>query len=160
MAYVVARAGGRFELRETSLTRRGPRGRTLATFRVLSPEVMDHAEQRAGRRLDWDAVRRRARRAGAPVASPPADERAGEMLGLLAHGESITPVRAHLVAHALAPEAVAAPDHHLRAAGEWAGTDAAARGAALRDVLTLVDAIPAKPRTRPLRFPRLSSDAS
>jgi len=157
MAYVVARAGGRFEVRESALTRRGPRGRTLATFRALTPGVLAHAEQRAGHPLDRHALRRSARRAGAPVSPPVADEQAGALLDTRARGERPTPVRARLLAHALAPDAVPAPETHLRAAGEWAGADAARRGAALRDLLGLVDAVPGRPRTRPLRFPRLAS---
>jgi hypothetical protein len=157
MAYVVARTRGRFELRESSLTARGPRARTLATFRELTEEVLAHADARATDPIDRTAVRRSARRVGAPVPPPAADDRAGALLDTLALGGAPTPVRAHLLAHALAPDAVAPPEHHLRAAGEWAGRDAARRGETLVDLLGLVDAIPARPRTAPLRFPRLSS---
>ena len=159
MAYVVARRGGTFELRASASTPRGPRATTLATFRELTSDVLRRAEARAGEALDHAAVRRSARRAGAPVAASPGDERAGALLGALARREAPTPVRAWLVAHALAPDDVEAPEHHLRAAGEWAGTDAVLRGEVLVDLLGLVDAIPAAPRTAPLRFPRLSSAA-
>jgi hypothetical protein len=159
MAYVVARGGGRFELRESSLTKRGPRARTLATFKVLSDEVVDHAEARSCHALDRAGVRQSARRAGAPVAAPVGDARAGALLGVLADGWAPTPVRARLVAHALLPHAVDAPPDHLQAAGEWVGVETSARGDALRDLLSLVDAVPARPRTKTLRFPRLSSAA-
>ncbi|MEY2565993.1 MAG: hypothetical protein QOE35_522 [Actinomycetota bacterium] len=160
MAYVVDRGDGRYELRQAAGTSRGPRARTLASFRVLNDDVLTHAEERTGGPLDRTAIRRSARRAGAPVAPPPGDERAGALLGVLARGGAPTPVRSHLLAHALAPDAVDPPDHHVRAAGAWVDADAQARGAALRDVLSLVDAIPARRRTAPLRFPRLSSTAS
>jgi hypothetical protein len=159
MAYVVARPGGRFELRESSSTSRGPRGRTLATFRELTDAVLDHADARATQPVDRAAARRSARRAGAPVAPSEEDARAGALLGTLALGGAPTPVRAHLVAHALAPDAVPEPEDHLRAAGDWAGADAVRRGESLVDLLGLVDAIPSEPRTGPLRFPRLSSSA-
>ena len=159
MAYVVARRGGTFELRASASTPRGPRARTLATFRELTDEVLRHAEARASEDLDHAAIRRSARRAGAPVAAAPGDERAGALLGALARREAPTPVRARLVAHALAPDEVTAPEDHLRAAGEWADADASLRGEVLIDLLGLVDAIPARPRTKPLQFPRLSSAA-
>ncbi|MEY2474938.1 MAG: hypothetical protein QOG87_253 [Actinomycetota bacterium] len=159
MAYVVARSGGTYELRASMSTSRGPRARTLATFRELTDDVLRHAEERASAPLDRAAIRRSARRAGAPIPPPPGDERAGALLGGLARRESPTPVRARLVAYALVPEEVEPPEDHLRSAGEWAGSDAARRGEVLRDLLGLVDAIPARPRTQPLRFPRLSSVA-
>jgi hypothetical protein len=159
MAYVVARGGGRFELRASASTPQGPRARTLATFRELTDDVLRHAEERASAPLDRTAIRRSARRAGAPVPPPPGDERAGALLGALARREEPTPVRARLVAHALAPDVVDAPEDHLRSAGEWAGADAVLRGEVLVDLLGLVDAIPARPRTKPLQFPRLSSIA-
>jgi hypothetical protein len=159
MAYVVARGRGTYELRVSASTPRGPRARTLTTFRELTDDVLARAEERAGTPLDRTAIRRSARRAGAPVPPPPGDERAGALLRVLARREEPTPVRAQLVAHALAPDDVEAPEDHLQAAGEWAGADAVLRGEVLRDLLGLVDAIPAGPRTKPLRFPRLSSAA-
>ena len=157
MAYVVARRGGTFELRASVSTPRGPRARTLATFRELTDDVLRHAEERASESLDRAAIRRSARRAGAPVAPSIGDERAGALLSALARQEAPTPVRAWLVAHALAPDDVETPEHHLRAAGEWAGADAVLRGEVLRDLLGLVDAIPVRARINPLRFPHVSS---
>jgi hypothetical protein len=160
MAYVVARQGGRFEIRESTATARGPRSRTLATFAELTDDVLAHAEMRAGHTIHRDELRRSARRAGAPVAPPAGDVRAGDLLAALAVGSRPTPVRARLVAHALAPTEVTAPEDHLRAAGEWAGADAGRRAEALVDLLGLVDALP--PRRRRARrsaFPQLSSTA-
>jgi hypothetical protein len=158
MAYVVARPKGRYEIRQARATGRGPRSRALATFRVLNDEVVRHAESRADGPLDPSDLRRSARRAGAPVEAPAADARSGALLGALARGGRPTPVRARLLAHALAPDEVAAPADHLQAASEWAGADQAERGAALRDLLTLVDAVPVRvPRRGRPSFPRLSS---
>ncbi|HEX3693249.1 MAG TPA: hypothetical protein VHU13_07885 [Solirubrobacteraceae bacterium] len=70
MAYVVARKGGRFEIRESLHTAGGPRSRTLAGFRVLSDQTLAAAAQRAQRPFDRDAVIRSGRRAGARIQVP------------------------------------------------------------------------------------------
>jgi hypothetical protein len=67
MAYVVARKGGRFEIRESLHTASGPRSRTLVGFRVLTDEMLNAAARRAQRPFDADAVVRSGRRAGARV---------------------------------------------------------------------------------------------
>jgi hypothetical protein len=67
MAYVVARRGGRFEVRESLHTANGPRSRTLAGFDVLTEEVVMAAAHRAQRPFDPEAVIGSARRAGARV---------------------------------------------------------------------------------------------
>lgn len=67
MAYVVARPKGRFEIRESVHTPKGPRARSLANFAELSVEVLATAHSRASRPFDAKAVRVSARRAGAPV---------------------------------------------------------------------------------------------
>jgi hypothetical protein len=67
MAYVVARKGGRFEIRESLYTPGGPRSRTLAGFRILTDQILDAAAQRAQRQFDREAVIRSGRRAGARV---------------------------------------------------------------------------------------------
>jgi len=68
MAYVAARRNGRFEIRESVHTPKGPRARSLAGFEVLSDEVLTRAEGRAVRPFDADAVIASGRRAGAEVA--------------------------------------------------------------------------------------------
>lgn len=157
MAYVVARPGRSFEIRVSTLTPRGPRSTVLATFRTLTDDVLVRAEARVEGALDRDKVRRSAKRAGAPVAPPPADEQAGELLETMAHGGRPTPVRARLAAYALAPDEVAPPEDHLQAAGAWAGVDAGRRGETLVDLLGLVDALPPPRRTGRSLFPRLES---
>jgi len=67
MAYVVTRPKGRFEIRESVHTPKGPRARSLANFAHLTDEVLTSARGRASRPFDADAVRASARRAGVPV---------------------------------------------------------------------------------------------
>jgi hypothetical protein len=54
---VVVRPRGRFEIRESVHTPKGPRARTLANFERLTDKVLDTARQRASRPFDLDAVR-------------------------------------------------------------------------------------------------------
>jgi len=67
MAYVVARRNGRFEVRESLYTPKGPRARSLAGFEVLTDEVLAAAAGRATRPFDAKAVIASGKRAGAPV---------------------------------------------------------------------------------------------
>jgi hypothetical protein len=67
MAYVTRRRGGRFEIRESLHTPKGPRARSLASFEVLDDDVIARAAQRASRPFDADAVIASGRRAGARV---------------------------------------------------------------------------------------------
>lgn len=67
MAYVVARRGERFEIRESFHTSRGPRSRTLVGFAVLTDEILQAAARRAQRPFEAGSVIRSARRAGARV---------------------------------------------------------------------------------------------
>lgn len=67
MAYVAARRNGRFEIRESVHTARGPRARSLVGFAVLSDEVLARAARRAGRPFDVASVIASGRRAGARV---------------------------------------------------------------------------------------------
>jgi hypothetical protein len=68
MAYVVARAAGRFEIRESVHTPKGPRARSLANFTLLTNQVLATAAGRATRDFDTQAVLASARKAGAPAA--------------------------------------------------------------------------------------------
>jgi hypothetical protein len=65
MAYVVARPKGRFEIRESVHTPKGPRARSLANFASLTDEVLERARRRASRPFDVEAVRAAARAAAA-----------------------------------------------------------------------------------------------
>jgi len=63
MAYVVTRPRGRFEIRESVHTPKGPRARSLANFASFTDEVLERARKRASRPFDAEAVRAAARRA-------------------------------------------------------------------------------------------------
>jgi len=147
MAYVVARTGRRFEIRESRVTPDGPRARTLATFRVLDDGVIAHASERSESTLDVHALRASARRAGAPVAVDDGPDRAARvLLAQLADGHRPSPVLTALLADALArPPSQPVP---------WIGASPERRGEALRDLLLLADRLP-PPRTTRTRFPGL-----
>jgi hypothetical protein len=157
MSFVVARRDGRFEVRESIATLRGPRARTLATFRVLDDDVLRRAEARATRPFDRDLTRRRARAAGAPVAEPDAAGDAIRLLVGLTSGASLPPVLAAALRDRLARDAGELPDS-IPPLAEWLGAGPAERGEALRELLRLTDRLPAPRRARRGRpFPRISS---
>ena len=136
MAYVVARRGGRFEVRESVHTANGPRSRTLAGFRVLTADVVNAAGRRAQRPFDAEAVISSGRRAGArvQVASSEASRARDRFLS-----------GSRWMAVALAKPAL--PAERMDA------------GMALLELLGFADAIAAKqpPRARePLAFPPLA----
>ena len=72
MAYVVVRPRGRFEIRESVHTPKGPRARSLANYAHFTDEVLDKARRRATRPFDAGVVRAAAARLGgeAPPRSP------------------------------------------------------------------------------------------
>jgi hypothetical protein len=67
MAFVVARPRGRYEIRESVHTPKGPRARSLVNFAQLSEAVLESARARATRPFDVDEVLASAARAGAPA---------------------------------------------------------------------------------------------
>jgi hypothetical protein len=179
MAYVTARPGGTWEVRETLSTPKGPRSRTLASFRTLSAETIERSRSRAARRLSADDVRAAARRAGAPVELPAADRAAGDLLRELAAGRGPHPILRSLLADALrdGPSGPRLGDprrshgagadviplrslDNARAGAAWLTATPAQRGEALRDLLLLADRLPHRAgRERP-RFPRLERTAA
>jgi hypothetical protein len=156
MAYVVARPRGGWEIRESRATPAGPRSRTLATFRTLTPEVSERAVSRALRPLEAEEVRRAARRVGAPIASPAPDRAAAELLAELAAGHRPRPALRRVLLEALGAEG-GSPTGNAEAAGAWIVASAAQRGEALRDLLLLVDRLPRRRRAARGRFPRIES---
>ena len=72
MAYVVVRPRGRYEIRESVHTPKGPRARSLANFAQLTDDVLETARLRSTRPFDPDGVRASAARASA-VATGSAD---------------------------------------------------------------------------------------
>src|SRR6202035_6029993 len=104
MAYFVTRDSGAWEIRESHNTDAGPRSRTLATFRTLTPEVIERARARSTKDLDAAELRKTARRIGAPVAAPTPDRAAGELLASLATGHRPRPLLARLLMKSLSAD--------------------------------------------------------
>lgn len=166
MAYVVETKRG-YEVRESRSTPKGPRSRTLVTFRELSPEVIEKARARAAKAPEPAALREAAIRAGAPLAEEPVDRAAREMLRLVAGGATVDPMLRRLLLDALgneerrasaaSPSPPPAVSDAARAASQWVGVSPEERGAALVDLLGLADALPFEFRSDHIEFPRLSS---
>jgi hypothetical protein len=156
MAFVVARPGGTWEIRESRVTATGPRARTLATFRTLTPEAIEHARARSSRPVDARELRELAVRAGAPVNAHAPNQIAAELLGELATGTHPRPALRKLLMDALRPGGEAVSDS-ARAATRWIAASPAQRGETLRDLLLLADQLPARRASSRKRFPRIES---
>jgi hypothetical protein len=158
--YATARRGGSWELRESVSTPAGPRSRTLASFRTLTPDVIERVRERSSRPVGAAAVRRVALRAGAPVAERDVDRAAGELLAALAHGRAPRAPLGALLADALGAGTARAPEpsDSARSAAPWVAASLDERGDALRDLLLLADRLP-PPRTLATRpvFPPIDS---
>jgi hypothetical protein len=157
MAYVVARPEGRFEIRESLHTQRGPRARTLVGFGVLNDEVLARAAERAQRPFDATAVLASGRRAGAQITagSPvaPIDHRPPSAdLATPRAGSGKT--RNHP-----AGRFVAASNRMARSLRRTPRTERMSPGEALIDLLGFADAVTASRPARaatPLAFPSLA----
>jgi hypothetical protein len=159
MAYVVGRAGRRWEIRESVHTPAGPRARSLATFETLDDGAIDRARRAATRPIDQNQVRAAARRVGAPVAEAASDAAARTLLAELAAGRAPSPALRRLLINRLV---AAGPMPELSGddgIADWAGASPADRGAALHDLLELADRLPA-PRRGRLQYPRLAPPRS
>jgi len=162
MAYLVRRSADRVEIRESRVTARGPRSRTLASFSgPLTPEILARAAARATRPFDVSRLLRRARAAGVAVLRRSHEPEARALLARLRRADPIDPVIAGLLQRALAGVAAAPLPEPLADVAEWVGASSAARGAALRDLLDTYGRIAAsRPprRERPRSpFPRFAS---
>lgn len=165
MTYIVPKKNGVFEVRESRSTPDGPRSRTLATFKELTDETIEKARARAAKPPSVDELRSAALRAGAPVAAPPVDEAARDLLRLIAGGGRLDPMLKRLLLDALVREdrsdrpadSSATVSDAARSATEWIGASARERGDTLRDLLELADALPIRPRPFEIGFPRLKS---
>ena len=155
MAYVVRRPAGRWELRESHSTPRGPRSRTLAGFSSLDADAIARAQKRASTGLSAEELRRLAARAGAPVKGSAADEAAATLLKELDRGRPPSPARRRMLAAALA--GAEEPNEGERAMAPWLAATAEERGAALVDLLDLADNLPQRRRAGASAFPRLRS---
>ena len=153
MAYVVARANGRFEIRESVHTPKGPRARSLAGFTLLTDEVLAAAARRAIRPFDAQAVIASGRRAGVPEA----DERRG-YVSAAARARTGAMARPGGRASASSKRFVEASRRMARASMRPSAGVPEDPGAALIDLLGFADAVTAgqPPRQpQPLRFPAL-----
>ncbi len=154
MAYIVPHGAGRWEIRESHATREGPRSTTLASFQVLTPEVVERARVRSSKPLDGEELRRAAARVGAPIAPQASDRASGELLVELAAGRRPRAVLRRLLLDLLQDRGGGSSDSAL-AASAWIGATPRQRGDALRDLLLLADRLPARKRAPQSRFPGL-----
>jgi hypothetical protein len=152
MAFVVATKRGGFEIRESHNTSKGPRSRTLATFRELNDEVIEKARARSAKALSAEELREAATRAGAPGAWVPVDRAARELIGELGKGRQLDPTLRRLLVDLL--------NGKESSVSEWMAASLEERGKALVDLLLLADALPSNGRRdKPLGSPRLDSMA-
>jgi hypothetical protein len=156
MAYVIAKANGVFEIRESHVTARGPRSRTLASFRTLTPEAIEKATTRARKPLDAEQIRRSAQRKGAPIAGSASDIAAATLIAELEQGHQPRASLARLLREALSGRA-GQINSNASAAAAWISSTPRRRGEALHDLLLLVDSLPARPGADRPRFPRIQS---
>lgn len=155
MAYVVPRHNGRFEVRESVHTPRGPRARTLAGFRVLTDEVLAAARRRATRMFDLDVVLDSAKRAGAPVR---AGGHADRSYSLLRSGFHMREGGAMAQTQPAARQFVDTSRRMALAFGQPPAVKPEDPGAVLIDLLGFADAVGASQpprRFEPLAFPAL-----
>ena len=165
MAFVVPTKAERFEIRESASTAKGPRSRTLASFRELDDAVIEKAREKAAKDIDAKQLRQAARRAGAPVARPPADRAARELIAELGKGRRPSPTLRRMLLDLLRDEKGRAdspgqPHAHEaeREVAEWMAASPRERGKTLIDLLLLADALPhGGRRGKPLSYPRLDS---
>lgn len=144
------------------MTERGPRQFTLARVRdVLTPEALDEAAARARRPFDAEALTRKARARGIPIASRRTHAAARQLLAELRRGVELEPSLVTQLKEALEPLPERPVPEHLTDAAEWVGRSEAARGKALRGLLRTASRIlhsrDAAPPREKERFPRFSS---
>ena len=156
------RQGERFEIRECRGTPAGPRQFVLASFRgVLTPEVLDRAENEARRPFDRERLIERARAAGIAVTRRRRHPEARQLLRSLHTGGVPSPALVAML-RSLLEELPSAPlSEHLMDAKDWLGRPETERGRALRGLLRTADRIvqargPLRERP-PEVFPRFSS---
>ncbi len=164
MTFVVPTRSGRFEIRESESTPKGPRSRTLASFRELDDSVIEKAREKAAKAIDATELRRAAKRAGATVARKPVDRAARELIAELGKGRRLDPPLRQMLLDILSESEEARVDAGLSSTDSapsisaWMAATPEERGRALVDLLLLADALPpSKRRKEPLRFPRLDS---
>ncbi len=160
MAYVVGRRSGRFEIRESVHTARGPRSRTLAGFDVLDGEVLARAAARAQRPFDADSVLCSAQRAGAPMTAqaPTADRDPASADSAILSTDSTAGLERSASRKASTGRFLAASSRMARSLRRAPSSERMSPGEALIDLLGFADAVrasqPPMP-ARPLAFPAI-----
>ncbi len=162
MAYVVPTKRGRFEVRESRNTPKGPRSRTLVSFRELTGETIAKARAKAAKPPSAEELRRAARRVGAPVAGRPVDRAARELIAELGKGRKLDPTLRHILIDQLQENRKDRAELSANESGPsvaaWMAATPEERGKALVDLLLLTDSLPSGRRKKePLCFPRLDS---
>jgi hypothetical protein len=142
MAYLYVRRSGRVEIREAHSPPRGPRSRTLASFKgALTEEHLDRAESASSRPFDRGAIRIRASELGVPIRRSSADAEARALIARLRSGARFDPVLVTVLSEQLDACVAASVSDELADVIEWIGASDHERGRALRDVLRLYDTI-------------------
>jgi hypothetical protein len=160
MAFVVTRPNGSWEARESRRTPDGPRSRSLATFRQLTPEVIERVKERASAPVDTEDLRRRALRAGAPVAESEADRAAAVLLREAYFSRRPRPALEKLLADTFGGGDRQPVSHEAERMKLWAGASGEQRAQALVELLDLGDALPRGRRAARSDFPRIGPGAS
>jgi hypothetical protein len=151
MAFVVRRPGGRWEIRESLHTKAGPRARSLASFRVLTPDVLERAAQRARTPFAAADIVAAARRSGITIDEAAVDRAARTLLREMARGNLPVPGLRRLLVDRLSPRKFSDPGGGI---GDWFGATDEERGDTLRQLLELTDKLPHRRRGK-LAFPGL-----
>ena len=151
MAYLVRRPGGSVQIRECVRTERGPRSRTLASFRgALNDHALDQAARKAVRSLDREDLIAKAQNIGAGW-TPSTSVAARQLVKRLRRGRTLDPLLVGLLKESLSDMLETQLADDLGEAADWVGTSDEERGTALRGLLRLSDAIV---RSRDVLSPR------
>jgi hypothetical protein len=151
MAYLVRRPGGKVQIRECVRTERGPRSRMLASFRgALNDRALDEATRKAVRPLDREGLIAKAQAMGIGWTWS-TSVAARELVNRLRRGRTLDPVLVGLLRGRLSGMAETELPDELEEAADWVGTSDEERGATLRGLLRLSDAIARSRDALPLR---------
>lgn len=159
MAFIVSKPNGSWEARESRRTPDGPRSRSLATFRELTPAVIERVQERASTSVDSEDLRRRALCAGAPVAESEADRAAAVLLREACLNRRPRPALERLLADTFASGDRQPVSHEAERMKLWAGASGEQRAKALIELLELGDALPKGRRAAKSAFPRIGPAA-
>ena len=162
MAYLVRRAGGNVQIRECVRTERGPRSRMLASFRgALDDHALDQAARKAVRPLDREDLIAKAQTMGVGWTSS-TSVAARQLVKRLRRGRTLDPVLVRLLKESLSDMTETELADDLDEAADWVGTSDEERGATLRGLLRLSDAIArsrdALPPSRRQPYPPINSE--